>query len=389
MKNNNYNFKTNVIHAGYQADTITGSVMPPIYLSTTYKQSAPGKPIGEFEYSRSSNPNRQFVEQSLATLEGGHFGLCFASGCAALAIVLQTLPTGAHVVVSDDVYGGTLRLFAQVYKQKGIDFTQVDCTDLAQFKQALTPKTELIWIETPSNPMLKIIDIEQIANIKNTTTPEANLFVDNTFASPYLQNPLALGADGVCHSTTKYLGGHSDVVGGALIVNKPELNEKLAYMQNALGAVPSAMDCYLLMRSIKTLAIRMDAHCQNAQKVVTFLNSHPKVDNVLYPGLPEHPQYHVAEKQMKNFGGMISTTFKLDLNQVKSFLGHLQLFTLAESLGGVESLIEHPAIMTHATIPPAQRKALGISDGLVRLSVGIEDADDLIWDLKEALEHVK
>lgn len=383
-----YNFKTNVIHAGYQPDTVTGSVMPPIYLSTTYKQSAPGEPIGEFEYSRSSNPNRQFVEKSLAVLEGGQYGLCFASGCAALAIVLQSLSPGAHVVVSDDVYGGTLRLFAQVYQQKGISFVQVDCTDVEKFKQALTPKTELIWIETPSNPMLKIIDIEQIAEIKNKITPEANLFVDNTFATPYLQTPLALGADAVCHSTTKYLGGHSDVVGGALIVNKPELNEKLAYMQNALGAVPSAMDCYLLMRSIKTLAIRMDAHCHNAQKVVEFLNTHPKVEKVIYPGLSEHPQYHVAEKQMKNFGGMVSTAFKLDLTQVKSFLGHLKLFTLAESLGGVESLIEHPAIMTHATIPPAQRQALGITDGLVRLSVGIEDANDLINDLKEGLEKV-
>ncbi len=386
--NKPYNFKTNVIHAGYQPDTVTGSVMPPIYLSTTYKQSAPGEPIGEFEYSRSSNPNRQFVEKSLAVLEGGQYGLCFSSGCAALAIVLQSLSPGAHVVVSDDVYGGTLRLFAQVYQQKGISFVQVDCTDVEKFKQALTPKTELIWIETPSNPMLKIIDIEQIAEIKNKITPEANLFVDNTFATPYLQTPLALGADGVCHSTTKYLGGHSDVVGGALIVNKPELNEKLAYMQNALGAVPSAMDCYLLMRSIKTLAIRMDAHCHNAQKVVEFLSTHPKVEKVIYPGLSEHPQYHIAEKQMKNFGGMISAEFKLSLTQVKSFLGHLKLFTLAESLGGVESLIEHPAIMTHATIPPAQRQALGITDGLVRLSVGIEDADDLINDLKEGLEKV-
>jgi len=386
--NKPYNFKTNVIHAGYQADSVTGAVMPPIYLSTTYKQSSPGSPIGEFEYSRSNNPNRQFVEKSLAALEGGQYGLCFASGCAALAIVLQSLSPGAHVIVSDDVYGGTLRLFAQVYQKKGISFVQVDCTDLETFKQALTPKTELIWIETPSNPMLKIVDIEKIAEIKNNITPEANLFIDNTFATPYLQTPLALGADGVCHSTTKYLGGHSDIVGGALIVNKPDLNEKLTYMQNALGAVPSAMDCYLLMRSIKTLALRMDAHCHNAHKVVEFLNSHPKVAKVIYPGIPEHPQYHVAEKQMKNFGGMVSAAFKLDLTQIKNFLGNLKLFTLAESLGGVESLIEHPAIMTHASVPPAQRQALGISDGLVRLSVGIEDANDLIEDLKEGLEKV-
>lgn len=384
MNKNLRHFKTRAIHTGYECDPITGSVMPPLYLSTTYKQSAPGEPFGAFEYSRSSNPNRQFVENCLANLEQGKHGLCFSSGCAALATVLESMSQQSHVVVSDDVYGGTLRLFKDVYHHKGVAFSQVDCTDLQAFKKSLRPDTECVWIETPSNPMLKIIDIEVIADIKNQVAPEAKLFVDNTFATPYLQNPLELGADGVCHSTTKYIGGHSDIVGGALIVNDDSLYERLAYLQNAIGAVPSPVDCYLLMRSLKTLALRMTAHCENAQKIVQYLNDQKHVEQVIYPGLTCHPQYHIAEKQMRDFGGMISCVLALDLIQTKQFLQRLQLFTLAESLGGVESLIEHPAIMTHATIPADQRASLGITDGMIRLSVGIEDANDLIADLEAA-----
>lgn len=383
MNHNTYHFKTKAIHTGYTVDA-TGAVMPPIYLSSTYKQSAPGQPIGGFEYSRSSNPDRVYLENNLAALEGGKHGLCFASGCAALATLLQSLPKNAHVIVSDDVYGGTLRLFAKVYAEKSVAFTQVDCTDLEAFRAAFTPQTQLVWIETPSNPMLKIIDIEQICAIKTKQNSKAWVFVDNTFATPYLQNPIALGADGVCHSTTKYIGGHSDVVGGALIVQDDTLAEQLRYYQNALGAVPSPMDCYLLLRSIKTLALRMEAHCQNAQKIVEFLQGSAKIKNIYYPGLPEHPNFTVAQKQMKDFGGMISASFDFTLDETKRFLSHLKLFTLAESLGGVESLIEHPAIMTHATIPPAHRQKLGITDGFIRLSVGIEDAEDLIEDLKQS-----
>lgn len=383
----NYKFKTRAIHTGFSGDA-TGAVMPPIYLSTTYKQSEPAQPIGNFEYSRSSNPNRTYLETALASLEGGTQGLCFASGCAALATLLQSLPHNAHVIVGDDVYGGTVRLFAKVFAEKGITFNQIDCTDSAAFKNALTPNTQLIWIETPSNPMLKIIDIEKISEIKSKQAPKAHLFVDNTFATPYLQNPLECGADGVCHSTTKYIGGHSDVVGGALIVKDNTLAENLRFYQNAIGAIPSPMDCFLLLRSLKTLGIRMEAHCKNAEKVVDFLSMQACVKKIHYPGLSNHPNHDIARRQMRGFGGMISVSFNFDLEQIKKLLKRLTLFTLAESLGGVESLIEHPALMTHATVSPQQRKLLGIEDGLLRLSVGIEDADDLIADLNQALTNL-
>lgn len=383
-KNKSLHFKTTVVHSGFEGD-ITGAVMPPIYLSTTYKQKEPGKPIGEFEYSRSSNPNRSYLEKALATVEHGKYGMCFASGCAALATLLQGLSQGAHVIVGDDVYGGTVRLFANVYAEKGVAFTQVDCCDLEKFKEAIRPNTELIWIETPSNPMLKIIDIKQISQIKAQVAPNAYLFVDNTFATPYLQTPLQLGADGVCHSTTKYIGGHSDVVGGALIVNDEKLAENIAYYQNAVGAIPAPLDCYLLHRSLKTLAVRMDAHCNNAERIVEYFQSHNRVKKIHYPGLETHPNHQVARNQMKRFGGMISVVFDLNMTQIKTFLNNLSLFTLAESLGGVESLVEHPAIMTHATIAPAHRKQLGIEDGLLRFSVGIEAVEDLIEDIDQAL----
>ena len=386
-KTKHYHFSTKAIHTGFSGDT-TGAVMPPIYLSTTYQQTEPGKPIGEFEYSRSSNPNRVYLEKTLAALEQGNHGLCFASGCAALATLLHTLSPGAHVLVGDDVYGGTVRLFAKVFAEKGIQFTQIDCTNLTAFKNALSKNTQLIWIETPSNPMLKIIDIAALSEIKNKINPQVPLFVDNTFATPYLQTPLTLGADGVCHSTTKYIGGHSDVVGGALVVNHAELAENIRFYQNAIGAIPSPMDCFLLLRSVKTLALRMEAHCKNAALLVDFLSRQKQVKQIHYPGLSDHPNHAVALKQMRGFGGMISVVFNYNLDQVKTFLSRLQLFTLAESLGGVESLIEHPALMTHAAVPLQQRTMLGIDDGLLRLSVGIEHANDLIEDLQQAAHNL-
>lgn len=386
-KNNNYQFSTKAIHTGFEGDA-TGAVMPPIYLSTTYKQREPAVPVGSFEYSRSSNPNRVYLENALATLEQGRYGFCFASGCAALTTVLHTLAAGAHVIVGDDVYGGTLRLFANVFADKGITFSQIDCSNLTLFKQSLSANTQLIWIETPSNPMLKIVDISALNEIRVKTAPQASLWVDNTFATPYLQNPLTLGADGVCHSTTKYIGGHSDVVGGALITNHSTVAEKISFYQNAIGAVPSPMDCFLLSRSLKTLALRMEAHCNNAAIIADFLNHQPYVNQVYYPGLKTHPNHSVAQKQMRGFGGMISVAFNYNIEQIKKFLSRLQIFTLAESLGGVESLIEHPASMTHAAIPSAQRNLLGIKDGLLRLSVGVEDVNDLMNDLQQATHHL-
>lgn len=382
-----YKFNTRAIHAGFSGDA-TGAVMPPIYLSTTYKQREPAKPIGDFEYSRSSNPNRSYLETALASLEGGTHGLCFSSGCAALATLLQSLAHNSHVVIGDDVYGGTVRLFAKVFAEKGITFSQVDCSDATTFKNALTPNTQLIWVETPSNPMLKITNIAQICEIKSKYAPKAYVFIDNTFATPYLQNPLECGADGVCHSTTKYIGGHSDVVGGALIVKENALAENLRFYQNAMGAVPSPMDCFLLLRSLKTLGIRMEAHCKNAEKIVDFLSTQSCVKKIHYPGLKNHLHHDVAHTQMRGFGGMISVNFNFNIEQVKKLLGRLQLFTLAESLGGVESLIEHPALMTHSSVSPQQRKLLGIDDGLLRLSVGIEESDDLIDDLKQAITNL-
>lgn len=381
----NLHFDTKAIHSGYEGDD-TGAVMPPIYLSSTFRQTEPGKPVGQFEYSRSSNPNRAQLEVSLATLEQGKHGLCFSSGSAALATLLHALSPGAHVIVGDDVYGGTRRLFASVFAEKGIRFTQVDCANDAAIKDAITQQTALIWLETPTNPMLKIVDIEAVCTIRDHAAPNALVFVDNTFATPYLQLPLTLGADGVCHSTTKYIGGHSDVVGGALVVNDEELAAKLRFYQNAIGAVPSPFDCFLLQRSLKTLGLRMRAHSDNAMQVVAALQTMPGVKKIYYPGLETHPNFSVAKKQMRLFGGMISVLFDLDEPDIKNFIQNLSLFTLAESLGGVESLVEHPAIMTHATIPAEQRAQLGIDAGLLRFSIGIEHASDLVSDIQHALE---
>ncbi|MBS0286124.1 MAG: cystathionine gamma-synthase [Proteobacteria bacterium] len=383
-KNSELQFATKAIHAGYTPDH-TGAVMPPVYLTSTYAQVSPGHPMSKYEYSRTANPTRDVLENCLAVLENGNHGLCFASGCAAFNTLLQLFKPGDHVIVSDDVYGGTLRLLANVFLQWGISYTQCDMTNLEAFKKAYTENTVLIWLETPSNPLLKIMDIAALCEINKMQSKPALVAVDNTFATPYLQSPLTLGADIVCHSSTKYIGGHSDVIGGALIVKDKALAEKLYYYQNATGAIPSPMDCFLLIRSLKTLPVRMKAHCENALQIAEFLQNHPKVSKVIYPGLSTHPQHALAKKQMRDFGGMISVVLKGDVAFVNQFLQRLTIFTLAESLGGVESLIEHPAVMTHAAIPQAHRQKIGIEETLVRISVGIEDAKDLIADLKQAL----
>lgn len=380
----NKGFATRAIHAGQQPDEVTGAIMTPVFQTSTYVQKSPGAHTG-YEYSRTGNPTRTALEANLASLEGGNHGLCFSSGCAALTALLHLYKPGDHIVVSDDVYGGTHRIFNQIFKPMGIEFSLVDMTDVSSFANAIQANTKLIWVETPTNPMLKVVDIEAIASKAKQINKDILVAVDNTFATPYLQNPLKLGADIVCHSTTKYLGGHSDVVGGALIVNDKALSEQLHFVQNAVGAVPAPMDCFLVLRSTKTLAVRMKQHCENAKAIAEFLANHPKVETVIYPGLTSHPQHDVAKKQMHDYGGMISILMKGDIEASRQFLEKVQLFSLAESLGGVESLIEHPAIMTHAAIPAEQRRKLGIDDSLVRLSVGIEDIDDLKADLEQAL----
>ncbi|MFG0327094.1 MAG: cystathionine gamma-synthase [Phycisphaerales bacterium JB037] len=376
-------FGTLAIHGGQRPDPTTGAVITPVYQTSTYAQSSPGVFKGPYDYSRSANPTRTALEANLAALEGGRFGLSFSSGVAAMANVLHLLQPGDHLLLGDDVYGGTFRLVDKVYAKLGITYSICDFTDLDAVRHGLTDKTRLVWLETPTNPMLKVCDIAAVCDIANKAN--AITCVDNTFASPYLQNPLALGADIVSHSVTKYIGGHADVVGGALITSSEELHDKLKFTQNAAGAVPGPWDCALLLRSTKTLHVRMERHCDNAEKVAAFLDNHPRIDKVIYPGLPSHPQHAIAAKQMKRFGGMISAVLKGSLDDAKTFLENLRLFTLAESLGGVESLVEHPAIMTHASIPADQRAKLGIVDGFVRFSVGIEDVNDQIADLEQAL----
>lgn len=383
--NPKHRIQTTAIHANWDCDPQTGALMPPVYLNTTYKQSYPGKPVGNYEYSRTANPTRDILESLLATLEQGQFGYTFASGCAAFSTLLHTFPQDSHVICNDDVYGGTHRMLESVYAPMGFTADFVDLSEPEHLSRFIKPNTRLIWIETPSNPLLKLTDIQKVCAWRDKHAPEVIVAIDNTFATPILQTPLSLGADLVCHSTTKYIGGHSDVLGGALITSDPDLAEKLAYYQNAVGAVPSPMDCFLLLRSIKTLPIRMQAHCDNALKVAQFLERHPKIERITYPGLPSHPQHGLATEQMCAYGGMISAELKGDLNTVTQFLSRLKLFALAESLGGVESLIEHPALMTHVGLPHDHREAIGIKDTLVRISVGIEDPDDLIEDLKQGL----
>ncbi|MEU3687400.1 cystathionine gamma-synthase [Streptomyces narbonensis] len=375
------NFETRAIHAGNTADPLTGAVVPPIYQVSTYKQDGVGGLRGGYEYSRSANPTRTALEENLAALEGGRRGLAFASGLAAEDCLLRTLlAPGDHVVIPNDAYGGTFRLFAKVVQRWGVDFSVADTSDIDSVRDAVNDRTKLIWVETPSNPLLGITDIEAVAGVARQAG--VKLVVDNTFASPYLQQPLALGADVVVHSLTKYMGGHSDVVGGALVTADEALGEELAYHQNAMGAVAGPFDSWIVLRGIKTLAVRMDRHSENAAKIVEMLTQHPKVTQVLYPGLPEHPGHEVAAKQMRSFGGMISFRVEGGEEAAVEVCNRAQLFTLGESLGGVESLIEHPGRMTHASVAGS---ALEVPADLVRLSVGIENVEDLLADLRQAL----
>jgi len=376
-----HSFETLAIHAGQEADPLTGAVVPPIYQVSTYKQDGVGGLRGGYEYSRSANPTRTALEENLAALEGGRRGLAFASGLAAEDCLLRTLLVpGDHVVIPDDAYGGTFRLFSKVVERWGVEWSVADTSDPAAVRAALRPRTKVIWVETPSNPLLGITDIAALADIARNAG--ARLVVDNTFASPYLQQPLALGADVVVHSTTKYMGGHSDVVGGALIVSDPGLGDELAFHQNAMGAVAAPFDSWLVLRGIKTLGVRMDRHSANATRVAELLVAHPKVTEVFYPGLPEHAGHEIAAKQMRAFGGMVSFRVTGGEEAAVEVCNRARLFTLGESLGGVESLIEHPGRMTHAS---AAGSALEVPADLVRLSVGIESIDDLLGDLTQAL----
>ncbi len=375
-------FSTRAIHAGQSPDPTTGAVVVPIYQTSTFAQDAVGKHRG-YEYARTGNPTRAALEQCIASLEGGAHGLAFASGMAAEAAVMQLLKPGDHTVAVDDLYGGTYRLFRRVLEPMGLSFSFVDGSDLAAVEKSLTERTRMVWIETPTNPLLKLVDIEAVSKLAHGH--QALVVVDNTFMSPYFQRPLSLGADIVVHSATKYLGGHSDVIGGTLVVNRADLFERLAFLQNALGGVPGPMDAWLVLRGVKTLAIRMREHDSNARLVAEFLRGHRQVARVFYPGLADHPQRDLARRQMSGFGGMISFEVKGGLEPARRVVERTHLFTLAESLGGVESLIELPAAMTHASIPAETRRAHGVADGLVRVSVGIEDAADLISDLDQAL----
>lgn len=374
---------TRYIHAGAHPDPSTGAIMTPVYQTSTYVQEAPGVNKG-FEYARSQNPTRKALEEAFAVIENGKFGLAFGSGVAATDAVIKLLSPGDEVVCGNDMYGGTYRLFTKVFERFGIVFKYVDTTNTATVESAITAKTKLVWLETPTNPLMNISDIAAIAAI--TRPKNILLAVDNTFASPALQNPLDLGADIVMHSVTKYLGGHSDVIQGALMMNDADLREKLYFIQKSCGAVPGPMDCFLVLRGIKTLGIRMKAHCENGKIIANWLRQHPKVAKVYWPGFEDHPGYAVAKKQMKDFGGMISFELKNDsVEEARRVLSSTHLFSLAESLGGVESLINHPASMTHASIPREERIKNGLSDSLIRLSVGIEDADDLVEDLNKAI----
>ena len=377
--------ETLAIHGGQHPEPITGAVMPPISQSSTYAQKGPGEHTG-FEYSRTHNPTRYALERAVASLEDGRFGLAFGSGMAATTTVLQMLSAGDHVVSGDDLYGGTFRLFDKVMQRRGHTFSYVDTTDTAAVEAAIRPETRLVWIETPTNPMLKLGDIRAIASVCKARN--VLLAVDNTFMSPVSQRPLELGADLVVHSTTKYIGGHSDVVGGMIVGRDMALHERLAFLQNAVGAVPGPQDCYLTLRGLKTLPLRMQRHQENAARIALYLEGHARVERVIYPGLPSHPQHALAREQMRGFGGMISFYLRGDLDAARRFLQAVRVFTLAESLGGVESLIEHPAIMTHASVPRENREKLGIADGFIRVSVGVEHIDDLIADLDRAFAAV-
>lgn len=377
-----HGFGTLAIHAGQEADPQTGAVMTPIYQTSTYAQASPGKHRG-YEYSRTDNPTRTAYQACVAALENAKYALAFASGLATTDAIIHTLKSGDHVVCCDDVYGGTFRLFDKVFKQLGIEFTFVDLSEASKLESVIQSNTKMLWLETPTNPMLKVLDIKALT----ATAKKRGVIsvVDNTFMSSYFQKPLDLGADIVVHSVTKYMNGHSDVVGGVLATNSESLYNNIKFMQNAVGGVPAPMDCFLVMRGLKTLHVRMERHAQNAMTLARYLEKHKNVERVIYPGLESHPQHAVARKQMSGFGGMITFFIKGGLPEARSFLERVKVFTLAESLGGVESLVEHPAIMTHASIPTETRKELGIHDNLIRISVGIEDIEDLRADLEQAL----
>ncbi len=376
-------FDTLAIHAGQEPDPTTGAIMTPVYFTSTYVQDGPGEHKG-YEYSRTKNPTRTALEQCLAALEGASFGAAFASGLAATDMLMHLLSAGDHVVVSDDVYGGTFRLFDKVFSRSGRQFSFVDMTQPGAIEKAIRPNTKMLWVETPTNPMLKLIDLAEASALAKKHRLIS--VCDNTFMTPYFQRPLELGFDIVTHSTTKYLNGHSDCVGGFVCTSDAGLAERVSFLQNAVGGVPGPMDCFLVLRGVKTLSVRMQRHQESAIKIARHLERHPKVTRVLYPGLESHPQHALAKKQMRGFGGMISFDLKGDLEGSRRFLKKVKIFACAESLGGVESLIEHPAIMTHASVPAEHRAKLGISDQLIRLSVGIEDVDDLIADLEAAFQ---
>jgi cystathionine beta-lyase/cystathionine gamma-synthase len=381
-------FGTKVIHAGIKSDPSTGAVMTPIFQTSTYEQKSPGKHKG-FEYARSKNPTRSTLEANLAALENGRDAACFGSGMAAMDAVIKLLKSGDEVICCNDLYGGSYRLLTKVYTQFGITSKYIDMRDPSTVGQHISAQTKLIWIETPSNPMLNLIDIKKMVDVVKSVRKNILVCVDNTFASPYLQNPLDLGADLVLHSATKYINGHSDVVLGAIVTKKPKLGERIKFIQNASGAIPGPQDCFLTLRGIKTLHIRVDRACKNAKRIAKYLQTHPKINKVYYPGIKTHPGHKIAKTQMRDFGAMVSFDLKTDtFSEAKKVLSNTKIFTLAESLGGVESLIGHPATMTHASIPKEERAKVNLTDSLIRLSIGIEDIDDLIQDLERALNKL-
>lgn len=375
---------TKVVHAGVEPDPRTGAIMTPIFQTSTYVQEAPNQHKG-WDYSRAGNPTRDALEEAFAALENARYGLAFSSGLAAEQAIIQILNPGDHVLVCDDVYGGTGRLFRRLFAKYNLTFDFIDMTTVKNVEAAIKPNTRLVWIETPTNPLLKVIDIEAVTKVAHKA--QAVVVVDNTFASPIFQSPLEMGADIVVHSTTKYIGGHSDIIGGAVMMNDDKLYEQIKFVQFAGGAVPGPLECFLLLRSVKTLAVRMEKHDVNALAVARFLSEHSRVKEVFFPGLPSHPQHALAKKQMRGFAGMVSFNLKGSYDEVVSFLQKLKVFSLAESLGGVESLVNHPEKMTHASVPEEMRKQLGIGPNLIRLSCGIESADDLIKDLDQALKN--
>ncbi|MFD1645410.1 cystathionine gamma-synthase [Haloarchaeobius litoreus] len=383
MDHEDFRIETRSIHAGQEPDEETGALMTPIYANSTYEQDAPGEHRG-YEYSRTANPTRTDLEANLASLEGGDYGRCFSSGMGSINTVLNLLESGDHVVTGEDVYGGTHRIFTQVYEDYDLEFSFVDMTDLDAIEAAMQDNTELLWLETPTNPLMSIVDIEGAAEVAHAH--DALCAIDNTFATPYLQRPLEHGADIVSHSLTKYLGGHSDVVGGALVTDDEALDERIGFYQNSVGATPGPHDCFLVLRGTKTLPVRMDRHCENARAIAGWLDEHDAVSAVFYPGLDDHPGHEIAAKQMDDFGGMLSFEVDGTLEQASTVVSETEVFTLAESLGGVESLIEQPAAMTHAAIPKEERLEAGLTDGLIRASVGIEHVDDLTADLQRAFD---